>query len=64
MGLANFLPRLASNYDPPNVCCPSNWDYTCESLDLAPVGSLILKSAHCFHGASLVLIKIHTEGCL
>jgi hypothetical protein len=25
--LANFLPRLASNCDPPNLCLLSSWDY-------------------------------------
>jgi hypothetical protein len=30
--LANFLPRLASNHDPPDICFLSNWDYRCEPL--------------------------------
>jgi hypothetical protein len=31
-GLINFLPGLASNFDPPNVHLPSKWDYRCELL--------------------------------
>jgi hypothetical protein len=27
-----FLPGLASNHCPPNLCLPSSWDYRCESL--------------------------------
>jgi hypothetical protein len=29
------LPRPASNYNPPNLCLSSNWDYRCEPLHLA-----------------------------
>jgi hypothetical protein len=25
--LKNYLPKLASNCNPPNLCLPSNWDY-------------------------------------
>jgi hypothetical protein len=31
-GLANFLPRMASNHDPPNLYLPSNWDNRSEQL--------------------------------
>jgi hypothetical protein len=27
-----FLPRLASNLDPPNLSLPRSWDYKCEPL--------------------------------
>jgi hypothetical protein len=26
-GLQNYLPRLASNFDPPDLSLPSSWDY-------------------------------------
>jgi hypothetical protein len=29
-GLDNVLTRLASNFDPPNLCLIRSWDYTCE----------------------------------
>jgi hypothetical protein len=34
-GLGNFLPRLVSNYDPPNLCLLCNWDYGCEPFHQA-----------------------------
>jgi hypothetical protein len=30
LGLANYLSRLASNCDPPDLCLLSSWDYRCE----------------------------------
>jgi hypothetical protein len=30
MGLANFLPRLASNHELPSLYLSSSWDYRCE----------------------------------
>jgi hypothetical protein len=33
-GLANFLPRLAWNHSPPELCLLSIWDYRCESAFL------------------------------
>jgi hypothetical protein len=29
-GLGNYLPRLASNHNPPDLCLLSSWDYRCE----------------------------------
>jgi hypothetical protein len=29
-GLVNYLPGLASNCDPPDLCLLSSWDYRCE----------------------------------
>jgi hypothetical protein len=29
--LSNYLPGLASNYDPPDLCLLSSWDYRRES---------------------------------
>jgi hypothetical protein len=26
----NYLPRLASNYDPPDLCLMSSYDFRCE----------------------------------
>jgi hypothetical protein len=34
-GLINFLPRLAENLDPPDLCLLSSWDYRHEPLCLA-----------------------------
>jgi hypothetical protein len=31
-GLLNFLPGLASNCDPPDLCLPSSWDNRNDSL--------------------------------
>jgi hypothetical protein len=28
-GLMNYLPGLASNLNPPDLCLPSSWDYRC-----------------------------------
>jgi hypothetical protein len=28
-GLTNFLPRLALNHDPPDLCLLISWDYRC-----------------------------------
>jgi hypothetical protein len=33
--LANFLPRLTLNCDPPDLCIPSPYDYRIEPLDLS-----------------------------
>jgi hypothetical protein len=41
--LTNFLPYLASNLDPPNLCFPSSWNYKCEPLHLAQKVFLIPK---------------------
>jgi hypothetical protein len=30
--LSNYLPRLALNFDPPDLCLPSSLDYRCEPL--------------------------------
>jgi hypothetical protein len=30
--LTNFLPRLVSNYDPPDLCLPRSWDYSSKPL--------------------------------
>jgi hypothetical protein len=30
--VANYLPRLASNHDPPDLCLPSSQDYKHEPL--------------------------------
>jgi hypothetical protein len=35
-GLENYLPRLASNQDPPNVSLPSSQDYRCEPPGTQP----------------------------
>jgi hypothetical protein len=33
-GLMNYLSRLASKCNPPNLSLPSNYDYRCEPLAL------------------------------
>jgi hypothetical protein len=38
-GLENYLPRLASNCDPPDLSLPTSYDYMCESLVPAPLVS-------------------------
>jgi hypothetical protein len=38
----NYLPRLASNIDPPDFYLLSSWDYKCEPL--VPGCLLVLKS--------------------
>jgi hypothetical protein len=30
IGSQNYLPRLALNWDPPDLCLLSSWDYRCE----------------------------------
>jgi hypothetical protein len=53
----NYLPRLALNHDPPDLCLPSSWDYRCEPLvqciglignksDSGPVTCVCLQSQH------------------
>jgi hypothetical protein len=32
IGFANYLPRLASNLNPPDLCLLSSWDYRGEPL--------------------------------
>jgi hypothetical protein len=32
----NYLPRLTSNHDPPDLCLLSDWDYRHEYQCLAP----------------------------
>jgi hypothetical protein len=35
-GLSDFLPGVAWNHEPPNLCLPSSWDYRNQPLCLAP----------------------------
>jgi hypothetical protein len=34
--LKDFLPGLAVNLDPLDLCLPNTWDYECEPWHLAP----------------------------
>jgi hypothetical protein len=45
-GLTNFLPKLASNLDPPDLYLPSNWDYRHGSLSWLWICSLKKKKPY------------------
>jgi hypothetical protein len=41
-GLVNYLPGLALNHDPPDLCVLSSWDYRREPLQPASVTVLMV----------------------
>jgi hypothetical protein len=50
----NFLPRLASNFNPSNFCLPSSKDYIHEPLSLAT-------SIFSYLGFSIVIFENNKE---
>jgi hypothetical protein len=41
-GLVNYLPRLASNCDPPNLSLPNSSDFRCEAVVLGVICVCVL----------------------
>jgi hypothetical protein len=54
----SYLPRLALNLDPPDLCLLSSWDYRCEPLapSLALLSCTLVCTLGLFGGGEEVIL--------